>query len=352
MSALRQIKQVVLSTNGLGLAPIIARSNWRRQRLMILCYHGIAQGEEHGSHPEMFMPPELFAHRMEVLARSGCKVVGLGEGLRLLQNGQLPPRSVAITFDDGWADFPLHALPTLQKHAFPATIYLTTYYCLFSRPLFRFALAHMMWKSPAKVVENRTFDWLPSQLDFKTEASRSTLLWQIDGYTKQQNLTGHQKDDLAARFADAIGFDYPAFCRRRLFQLMNPEEVAAMARAGIDIQLHTHRHRTPSDRDKFIAEIQQNRDLITQMTGANSVTHFCYPSGATRPDFIPWLKEAGVESATTCQNGLATRNGDAFLLPRLLDQYRLTDADFESWLTGLAEFLPKRKSEPLDAAPE
>ncbi len=352
MSALRQIKQAVLNTNGLGLAPIIARSNWRQQRLMILCYHGIAAGDEDGAYPEMFMRPELFARRMDIVARSGCKVVGLGEGLRLLQKGQLPARSVAITFDDGWADFPLHALPVLQKCGFPATVYLTTYYCLYSRPLFRFALAHMMWKVSTKVIENRTFDWLPRQLDFQTESSRSALLWQIDGYAKQQNLTGQQKDVLAAAFANAIGFDYSAFCKRRLFQLMNPEEVGAMARAGIDIQLHTHRHRTPLDRDKFIGEIKQNRDLITQMTGAGSVTHFCYPSGAIRPDFIPWLKEAGVESATTCLNGLATRNGDPFLLPRLLDQYRLTDAEFESWLTGLAEFLPRRKSEPLDVAPE
>jgi peptidoglycan/xylan/chitin deacetylase (PgdA/CDA1 family) len=352
MGALRQIKQAVLATNGFGLAPIVSRSNWRQQRLLILCYHGIAEGEEHGSHPEMFLPPDLFAHRMEILARSGCKVLGLGEGLRLLQTGQLPARSVAITFDDGWADFPMHALPVLQKHGFLATVYLTTYYCLYSRPLFRFALAHMMWKVPTKVIENGKFDWLPPQLDFQSDANRSALLWQIDGYAKQQNLTGRQKDDLAAAFADAIGFDYSAFCQRRLFQLMNPEEVAAMARAGIDIQLHTHRHRTPLDREKFVVEIKQNRDLISAMTGASDITHFCYPSGALRADFIPWLEEAGVESATTCLNGLATRGGDPFLLPRLLDQYRLTDAEFESWLTGLAEFLPRRKSEPLDVAPE
>jgi peptidoglycan/xylan/chitin deacetylase (PgdA/CDA1 family) len=352
MSALRQIKRAVLSTGGLGLAPVIARSNWRQQRLLILCYHGIAEGEEHGSHPEMFLPPDVFAHRMQVLAQSGCKVVGLGEGLRLLDEGKLPSRSVAITFDDGWADFPRHAFPVLQKHGFPATVYLTTYYCLFTRPLFRFALSHMMWKRQSNVVENRTFDWLPQQLDLRSETTRSELMWKIDDYARTQDFSGKQKDELAAALAEMIGFDYADFCRRRLFQLMTPEEVAAMARGGIDIQLHTHRHRTPLDRDKFVAEIKQNRDLIVQMTGAHSLTHFCYPSGAIRPDFIPWLKEAGVQSATTCLNGLATRGGDPYLLPRLLDQYSLVDSEFESWLTGLAEFLPKRKSVPLDVAPK
>jgi peptidoglycan/xylan/chitin deacetylase (PgdA/CDA1 family) len=352
MNGLRQIKRALLATNGLGLAPVIARSSWRRQRLLILCYHGVSMGEEHGSHPEMFLPPEMFARRMEILAQSGCRVLDLGEALRLLQKGQLPARSVAITFDDGWADFPLHAFPVLQEHGFPATVYLTTYYSLFSRPLFRFALSHMMWKLQAKVIENRTFPWLPEQLDLRTEPNRTSFLWKIDDYAKRQDLSGQQKDDLAAAFAETIGFDYPAFRSQRLFQLMNPEEVAAMARAGVDFQLHTHRHRTPLDRDRFIGEVKQNRDLIAQMTSSGNHVHFCYPSGATRDDFIPWLREAGVQSATTCVHGLATRGGDPFRLPRLLDQYGLSEEEFEAWLTGLAALLPRRKSVALDVAPE
>ena len=352
MSGLRRIKRALLASNGLGLAPVISRSNWRRQRLLILCYHGISEGEEHASHPEMFLPPEIFARRMDLLAESGCKVLGLGEALHLLHQGKLPPRSVAITFDDGWADFPVHALPVLQKHGFPATVYLTTYYCLLQRPLFRFALAHTMWKQQSRLVENRTFSWLPQQLDLGSEANRNALMWQIDDYAKQQDLSGQQKDDLAAAFAEVIGFDYGAFSRQRLFQLMNPAEVAALARAGIDIQLHTHRHRTPLDRERFIAEINKNRQLITEITGAGDIVHFCYPSGAIRPDFIPWLKEAGIESATTCLNGLATREGDPMLLPRLLDQCGLFDEEFESWLSGFAAWLPRRPGVPLDVAPE
>src|ERR1700683_4183004 len=146
MSGLRTIKRALLPSNGSALSRIISRSNWRRQRLLILCYHGIAMSEEHGSHPEMFLPPETFARRMEILAQSGSTVLELGEALRLLQQGKLPPNSVAITFDDGWADFRTQAFPVLKKFGFPATVYLTTYYCRFNRPIFRFALAYMMWK--------------------------------------------------------------------------------------------------------------------------------------------------------------------------------------------------------------
>jgi peptidoglycan/xylan/chitin deacetylase (PgdA/CDA1 family) len=352
MNGLRRIKRALLATNGLGLTRVIARSKWRRQRLLILCYHGISMGEEHGSHPEMFMPPAIFARRMDLLAQSGCNVLDLSTALQLLQTGQLPASSVAITFDDGWADFPLCAFPILQKHGFPATVYLTTYYSLFNRPLFRFALSHMMWKMQSRVVENRAFPCLPQQLDLRGKPNRTSFLWKLDDYAKRQELSGKQKDDLAATFAETIGFDYSTFCRERLFQLMKPEEVAAMARAGIDFQLHTHRHRTPLDRLRFVGEIEQNRTHIAEMTGSASAVHFCYPSGAVRDDFIPWLKEAGVQSATTCIHGLATHGGDPFRLPRLLDQYGVGEEEFTAWLTGLAALIPRRKSVVLDVAPE
>ncbi len=300
----------------------------------------------------MFLPAQMFARRMQILAESGCKVLPLKDGLRLLREGRLPPNSVAITFDDGWADFRVHAFPVLQNYGFPATVYLTTYYCQFNRPIFRFALAHMMWKLRSTAVENLAFDWLPPELDFRGEASRSELLARIDEHVKQHGYSGKQKDELAAAFAQAIRFDYAALCRERIFNLMSPEEVAEMAGAGVDIQLHTHRHRTPLDRIRFVEEIRENRKLVEEMTGMKDRDHFCYPSGAIRPDFLPWLQEAGVQSATTSVHGLASRRSDLLLLPRFLDHHGLTDDEFASWISGLAVFIPKRKSVPLDVAPE
>ncbi|HUI84379.1 MAG TPA: polysaccharide deacetylase family protein [Candidatus Binatia bacterium] len=352
MNPLRKLRRALLSSGGRALFPLVSRSNWRRQRLLILCYHGIAMDEEHGSHPEMFLPASVFARRMEILAQSGSRVLGLAEGIRLLRAGKLPGPTVAITFDDGWADFYPQALPVLQKHGFPATVYLTTYYCRFNRPLFRFVLAHMMWKHPSPEVANRKFPWLPERLDLSTAASRSELVRQIDEYARQRALSAQQKDELAAAFAEAIGFDYSGLCRQRGFHLMNPVEVANCARAGIDFQLHTHRHRTPLDAGRFIGEIEENRRAIAEITGSNDRVHFCYPSGAIRPDFIPWLKEAGVQTATTCITGLAGRSADPYLLPRILDQYGLADSEFAAWISGLAGFLPSRRNAPLDVAPE
>jgi hypothetical protein len=111
----------------------------------------------------------------------------------------------------------------------------------------------------------------------------------------------------------------------------------------VDIQLHTHRHRTPNDRALFLRELVDNRARIDPIRDG-SARHFCYPSGVYRPEFLPWLEEAGVVSATTCDPGLASRKSEPLLLPRLVDSSFLSPLDVEGWLTGMSAFFMPRKA--------
>ena len=123
---------------------------------------------------------------------------------------------------------------------------------------------------------------------------------------------------------------------------LTPDEVGKLAAGGIDVQLHTHRHRTPPDRQHFLTEIEDNRNSIQEMTGRNPI-HFCYPSGVYDLKFLPWLREAGVFSATTCESGFASRSSNELLLPRFLDNATLSPIEFESWLAGVSAALPQRR---------
>jgi len=66
------------------------------------------------------------------------------------------------------------------------------------------------------------------------------------------------------------------------------------------------------------------------MTGLRA-SHFCYPSGVYDLRFLPWLQEAGIVSATTCELGLATSSSNPQLLPRLVDVTGLSSIEFEGW---------------------
>ena len=81
----------------------------------------------------------------------------------------------------------------------------------------------------------------------------------------------------------------PSFTAKRILQLMNAQELAEVATNGIDVQLHTHRHRTPEEETLFRQEITENRERIRALTGREA-THFCYPSGVYRKEFAGWLE--------------------------------------------------------------
>lgn len=86
-------------------------------RSAILTYHSI---DDSGS--VISMPPATFRRHMDFLAAAAIPVVPLDKVLT-------HPGSVAITFDDGFANLIDHAIPTLAEHNFPATIFLVTSYC-------------------------------------------------------------------------------------------------------------------------------------------------------------------------------------------------------------------------------
>lgn len=59
---------------------------------------------------------------MEWLTQSGTPVVPLAEVMKT-------PGSVALTFDDGFLNFIVHALPILQRYGLPATLFVVSGYC-------------------------------------------------------------------------------------------------------------------------------------------------------------------------------------------------------------------------------
>ena len=83
----------------------------------ILTYHSL---DASGS--VISVSPAVFREQMDWLAASAVPVVPLD---RILQT----PGGVAITFDDGFRNFFEHALPVLQRHGFPATVFVVSEYC-------------------------------------------------------------------------------------------------------------------------------------------------------------------------------------------------------------------------------
>ncbi len=339
----RTIKQTALQTlRGVGAFEAVSRSDWRRSRLLVLCYHGISLEDEHEWNAGLYIPQQLFERRMRFLRDNHYHILSLEEGLERVKRGDLPERSIAVTFDDGMYDFHAKAWPVVRKYDIPVTVYLTTYHCDFNRPIFRLTCSYVLWKMRHRKLDGRGWADLPAGMDLASPEARHHIMFTLDRHGKAKGMSGREKDGLLAELAERLGFDYGALLDKRILHVMNPEEVKEMALGGVDFQLHTHRHRTPVDAALFRREIDDNDKRLRELTGKKA-THFCYPSGVYHSEFVVWLKQMGVTSATTCEAGFVTASSNWHLLPRMLDHMGVTDVEFEGWLTGLRAFLPWRK---------
>ena len=122
---LRELKAASLrALKTVGGFQLLLDSPWRRKRLLILCYHGISLRDEHEWNPRLYMTPSALETRLGILRDAGCAVLPLHTAVEQLYAGALPPRAVALTFDDGYVDFCVQAYPLLKKYHMPATVYL------------------------------------------------------------------------------------------------------------------------------------------------------------------------------------------------------------------------------------
>ena len=340
---LKKFKQATLqSLKTTGISTLVHNSRWRRQRLLILAYHGISLDDEHLWNGSLFISAGTFRSRLQQLKKSRCAVLPLDQAIERLYSGDLPDRAVAITFDDGTSDFSRKAFPLLKEFDLPATLYLTTFYSEYQRPIFDVMCSYLLWKGRDATLDLKKLTGEVRKIELTENASREAALDQIHAFVREQEMSAEEKDDFAASLARSLGVSYDDLLEQRIMHNLTASEVKQLASDGVDVQLHTHRHRTPKDRKLFLREIEDNRASIKEMTGSTA-SHFCYPSGDYDQMFLPWLHEAGVESATTCELGFASRDSNSLLLPRFLDNESLSDIEFESWLTGVSSALPRRR---------
>jgi peptidoglycan/xylan/chitin deacetylase (PgdA/CDA1 family) len=342
---LRAAKSVAFgAAHRAGVLDAVRDSRWRQQRLLILGYHGVSLEDEHEWDPELYMAASKFESRLAAIERGKYTVLPLADALAALDEGSLPPRSIALTFDDGLFDFRERVFPLLQARGFPATVYLTTYYSEYNRPVFAPVCSYMLWKArDIGSLDLRRFTGEERYSSLATPNGRSEALQGIVKAAERDHLSAREKDDVARALAEALGVHYGELRAKRILHLMNGEEVSELARQGVDFQLHTHRHRILDDAESVRREIRDNRVRIEDLTNQPAL-HLCYPSGRYDRSLLPCLEGERVASATTCDPGLVSSSSPRLLLPRFVDTQLVSEAKFESWLSGAAVFLRGRRS--------
>jgi len=166
------------------------------RRLLVLAWHNVD--------PTWCFPARRGAgreglERQLAFLRRRCNVVALGDALRALdRRDPLPPRAVALTFDDGYRDQLDLAVPMLARLGLPATFFLV--------PGMLDGTAQAWWERLAWIFTRSARDAVPWEgrtLDLRGDARRRSTLASVLEQLKRRDHQGREAavDELASRCA-------------------------------------------------------------------------------------------------------------------------------------------------------
>ncbi|QAU35404.1 glycosyltransferase [Janthinobacterium sp. 17J80-10] len=276
-------------------------------KLTILVFHKIPPNAD------PLVPDELVIDRFEPMLdflKANFHVMFLGEAVDALAKGTLPGRALAITFDDGYADWLDTACPALLRRNLPATFFITT------EQLSGQAIWHERILAAVRALPD-TGAVLP--YGFSTYAQLDTLESRIKLTRDLQERLKYVP--LAERLA---AIDLLEAQRRSALVHPSPftaDSVRAIHNHGFEIGAHTVRHPILNEctTSEAIAEIGSCREELEAII-SGPVTLFAYPNGRPGKDFnnehADMVKAAGYKAAVATHVGVASASSDPFQLPR------------------------------------
>jgi peptidoglycan/xylan/chitin deacetylase (PgdA/CDA1 family) len=296
-------------------------------RLCILTYHRILAAPDSLLDDEP--DSECFRWQMEVL--SDCfNVLPLHDAMHMLATERMPPRAVAITFDDGYRSVHDLALPILREYELPASVFVTSG-CLDTGCMWNDIILEAIRAIPGVSLDLRAMELGTFSLD--GDAARNQTLRSL--IEKSKYLPPARRLELTDLLARLAMQKMPSL-------MLDRDMVLSLRRGGIEIGGHTVTHPilTSISDDVAFDEIVENKRELEALVGA-PLRLFAYPNGKQDVDFnerhMQMVKEAGYSAAVTTAPRAATARDDRFAIPRSRPWDR-TPAKFAArllyWLSG------------------
>jgi len=322
------MKRLAISLSSRALPVLVNPS--RQQRLAVLIYHRVVPSRD------VMRPDEPtvaeFDWQMRFL-RNNFHPLPLGEAIERLREGSLPPRSVCVTFDDGYSDNETLALPILRKYEIPATVFVST----------GFLNGGRMWNDTViesvRSIAGDTLDLRELGLpcfDFTREGKAeiaTSILHAIKHRDPQERLS------LVQKIASSVG-NLPDDL------MMNDSQVQALHREGVAIGAHTVTHPILGrvSREAALEEIRESKACLENLL-QSEVDLFAYPNGRPGDDYTSEHRDIveglGFKAAVSTHWGVAVAESDPYQIPRF------TPWDREELKFALRLLINERNVDPL-----
>jgi peptidoglycan/xylan/chitin deacetylase (PgdA/CDA1 family) len=251
--------------------------------VVVLSYHGVSEAKEREdpiSFPLLhFEAAEFEAHCRFI--REACTPISLSQWFEAANGGDpLPPRSVLVTFDDGYRSVLTVAHEILSRYEIPAVAFVST--------------------EPVEQTELLWFDAVyRAQGEDAVEAMKTLP---FDEWRKRASAiaTRAQTTDLNAP--------------------MNVGQVQKLAEGGlVEVGAHTMSHLilTQANVATQLGEIRGSKQKLESWT-QKPVRAFAYPNGDFNTETMHLVRQAGFNCAFTATEGYAPADSLTFAIPRFM----------------------------------
>jgi peptidoglycan/xylan/chitin deacetylase (PgdA/CDA1 family) len=312
---------------------------WRAQvhgGALILGYHRISSSP--GALEAVCVSPENFAEHLDEL-RKHTHPIRLSKLVQHLKDGSLPDKSIAVTFDDGYADNLYTAKPLLEKYEIPATVFICTGYMgkeFWWDELQRLVMASQTDPHRLHVrVGGKQFDWHKATVSpeegqpaLREEFCRALYQFLLSLDVEDQN----QAMGVIRCWSEEPTPGIPGP------RAVSEEELLRLVDGGlIEMGAHTRHHpmlpRLSFERQK--EEIQSSKRDLEALLG-EKIAGFSYPNGRATVDAKRLVREMGFTYACTSLHDVVSPGSDVYELTRFWQK----EVDGDKFMKGLRLWSP------------
>ena len=303
-------------------------------RGLILIYHRIA--EDTLDPWRLCVSPANFARHMEVIRKRGFATVRVSEVADALRTRQVPRRTIAVAFDDGYRDNLEAALPILERYDMPATHYATAGYIGSGEPFWWDALDLIFLRSGqlpdtlAVTLGEETHCWsLGDDAVLATGQETGWPDWRPLGPPPTRRHEVHdalwrllvsalpaEREKVVRHLLDWSGLSASNWARSRA---MTEDELRALHGGGLfEIGAHSLTHPALSALPPAVQahELSESKARLECITGAK-VRGCSYPQGRSSAEVQKAAREAGYDYACGSVPEAVGARSNLFHLPRV-----------------------------------
>jgi len=281
-------------------------NRYTRDKAVVLMYHNIRSSWEDRFEKQMrFISDHM--HPISLNELVGC----------LSGKKQFPPKSVAVTFDDGYESVYSIAFPILRKYSIPATVFLVTGY-IETDKVFWWDEIRGMWESSSHQEFRKKLGSVLKRQMPKMVFSNSKS-FEVEVEKSLARLKDAEIRHILDQLREGLRYSKPK--RKRNDRLLSWQQIKEMHRNGIDFGSHTvnHYNLTTISEEEVEEEIKASKEKIEEELN-EPITGFCYPIGLNEhvnEEVKELIVKEGYHYACTAEIGYVSKGSDLFLLKRV-----------------------------------